>query len=482
MIDRKTFYDSLRQTLFSGSLTQAQVDGCNQIMHEWERRGLTNIYELAYILATVYHETGFTMEPIRERGGNRYFKNRYDIQGNHPRIAHALGNTQPGDGVKYHGRGFVMITGRHNYRKFGQRYSLDLLGQPDMALDANIATNILFDGMLEGLFTGKRLAHYISATTRDYVNARRVVNGRDRAHKIARHAIHFENALKQATAEAAEIVELIIKDEKNTNITLSEKTVTRVVIVDCEQVNIDLSKVTFTEKAENNAYLVEVRGGKNNVVSNISYDCDYTGWTRADWESARQGVKVSGKNNRVENVYLKGVRFGIELGGIGAQAYHTKVFGFSYDAVRMTADDTELQNAAIKDAFLANPDNHNDAIQLFPQARPGQMHKHALKGIKIRDVSIANNSKEPGKVWMQGVFLTDGRIHSSTFENITVHSDHQHGLSLAEAHDCTLEKIRCTSPDPSVTSHISVNTRKAGYTASRNVRLQHCAADLILIN
>lgn len=489
MINMDFFYDTIRQSLFRGSLSQLQVEGCNHIVAEWEQRGLTNVGELAYILATAFHETAGTMQSIRERGGNQYFTDLYDIEGNNPNLARRLGNDQPGDGVKYHGRGFVMITGKYNYRTFGQRYQLDLLNQPELALDMSISINILFDGMLEGLFTGKSLSDYITHQRCDYVNARRIVNGKDKASEIAQYAAYFESALAApivsgvagtTTAIAGE--DLIIKNLRNQTKVISSQTVRRVVLVDCESVKLDLRNVTFTNKTAQNMHIVEIRGGKNNTVSNITHHCNYSSWTVSDWEKARQGVKVGGLNNQVENVSLKGVRFGVELVGIDAKAHYINVIGFSYDAIRMTANGTELGHAVIKDAYLANPNNHSDAIQLFPQSDPANMFKHSLEDIKVQDVEISNNSKKPGGNWMQGVFLTDGRIHNSLFENIRVNSDHQHGLSFAEAHDCTLRQVNCSSPDPDVTSHISVNTRKPGYHASRKVRLQNCDADLILID
>jgi hypothetical protein len=57
---------------------------------------------------------------------------------------------------------------------------------------------ILMTGMLEGLFTGKRLAIYINRDGADYWNARRVVNGTDRAVLIESYAERFEIGLHDA--------------------------------------------------------------------------------------------------------------------------------------------------------------------------------------------------------------------------------------------------------------------------------------------
>jgi len=95
----------------------------------------------------------------------------------------------------YFGRGFVQLTHEYNYVKAGQKLALDLAGDPGLALDAQIAAEILVRGMLEGWFTGKKLIDYITLKRSDYVGARRVVNGTDKAHAIAELARDYEAAL-----------------------------------------------------------------------------------------------------------------------------------------------------------------------------------------------------------------------------------------------------------------------------------------------
>jgi len=135
--------------------------------------------QLAYVLATVHHETAGTMDSIRERGGPKYFFKMYDPESPLPeraRLAAKMG-AYPGDGVIYYGRGPGQLTWRRNYERFGKRLGLDLVGNPDLALDPETGVRILFDGMIHGLFTGKRLSDYITAEKCDYYNARRTING-----------------------------------------------------------------------------------------------------------------------------------------------------------------------------------------------------------------------------------------------------------------------------------------------------------------
>jgi predicted chitinase len=104
-----------------------------------------------------------------------------------------LGNIHPGDGHRYAGRGYVQITGRDNYEKATRITSRDLVDEPDLALDHDIAATILVDGMVNGWFTGKRLSDFSG-----FRDMRRVVNGKDRAERIAHYAAEFEHALLQA--------------------------------------------------------------------------------------------------------------------------------------------------------------------------------------------------------------------------------------------------------------------------------------------
>lgn len=171
-----SFFDTVRP-LFSGKLTQSQVDGLNIILDAV--RGLPISYQ-AYILATVYHETARTMQPIAEYGkgkGKPYGK--------------------PGKyGQSQYGRGYVQLTWDANYEKADKALGLNgaLLRDFDLAMRPDIAAKILVRGCVEGWFTGKKLGDYLPS---DYFGARRVVNGLDRAEPISGYADTFELALLQ---------------------------------------------------------------------------------------------------------------------------------------------------------------------------------------------------------------------------------------------------------------------------------------------
>jgi putative chitinase len=199
-VNPEIFFDKVRASVFGGRLVPSQVDGLNRIIAEADKRGVNNEY-LAYTLATSAWEGAYTMQPITERGQRSYF-NKYEPG---TKIGKVLGNTQPGDGYRFRGRGDVMLTGRANYAKAGRILGIDLLGNPELALDPKVSVRILFSGMADGWFTGKDLDDFLDGIDegeaedlREFANARRIINGTDKQVQIAKIALAFEGALRAA--------------------------------------------------------------------------------------------------------------------------------------------------------------------------------------------------------------------------------------------------------------------------------------------
>jgi putative chitinase len=192
------FFDVLRDgDLLGPTLSASEVQGLTALVDACARWPLSH---MAYGLATAYHETAATMQPIHERGGEAYFRRLYDPAGGNPALARQLGNIHAGDGVKFAGRGYVQLTGRGNYARAELELGVPLTADPGLAMQAPIAAKIMERGMRNGWFTGRKLAHYLPmngdpASEGAFINARRVINGTDRAALIARHALKFQDAL-----------------------------------------------------------------------------------------------------------------------------------------------------------------------------------------------------------------------------------------------------------------------------------------------
>ena len=187
-MDRSRFYAALRRRdsgMFGTSLSQPQVDRLEAILTRLDAKRC-ELPQAAYILGTAYHESD-RFHTMEEYASGAAYEGRA-----------TLGNTRPGDGKRFKGRGFVQITGRRNYTDWARRLGVDLVGNPALAARLDHATTILIDGMMLGTFTGKKLPDYVGGTEKDYVGARRVVNGTDRSAMIAGYAKAFETALKEA--------------------------------------------------------------------------------------------------------------------------------------------------------------------------------------------------------------------------------------------------------------------------------------------
>jgi hypothetical protein len=191
MIDREIYFSHVRESMFQGALDQQQVDGQSVILAVWDYNAggtpMDDLRWLSYMLATVYHECATKMWPIREYGEGK---------GKDYGIPDENGNT-------FYGRGFVQLTWKENYDRASAALSLindrDLVLHPDLALDSLIAARIMFRGMSEGWFTGKKLGGYFSNTKDDAIGARQIINPDDKGALIAGYHNLFYEAVAAAT-------------------------------------------------------------------------------------------------------------------------------------------------------------------------------------------------------------------------------------------------------------------------------------------
>jgi len=185
-MNQGAFFDVVRHSMFGGSLSQEQVYNIKILLATCERAKLQSpLNATAYILATVYHETDRKMEPIEEYGGT------------HKRYA------------PWYGRGHVQLTWEANYLEQQEKLEQDpyvkthhlpyrVHEDRNNALHPEVSAMICVFGMRDGDFTGAKLSWYVNPWKVDFENARRVVNGKDRAELIEGYAWDFRFALKEA--------------------------------------------------------------------------------------------------------------------------------------------------------------------------------------------------------------------------------------------------------------------------------------------
>lgn len=185
-MDRSHFYDAVRASLFGGSLSQTEVIGMEALLDACAALQVADQRMVAYILATAFHETARTMQPIAEYGKGKGRK--YGVPGRN------------GGQVPY-GRGFVQTTWDANYERTDKELGLGgrLITDYNLLLtDIGMAAKAAVLGMVEGWYTGKKLRDYFTASSSDWTNARRIINGTDKAQAIAGYAKLFDSALQDA--------------------------------------------------------------------------------------------------------------------------------------------------------------------------------------------------------------------------------------------------------------------------------------------
>lgn len=195
-MDKQAFFAAIRGELFDGALKPGQVYNVETLLDAIVKADWP-LSHAAYAMATSHHESA-RWTTLKEMGGTTYFHRMYDKAGDRPKVAATLGNTMPGDGARFFGRGFVQLTGRTNYRKAGKQVGVDLEKDPDRAAEPALAARILIWGMETGAYTGKANRDYLNKSPPDYAGARRIINGTDKANLVAGYARAFEKALRNA--------------------------------------------------------------------------------------------------------------------------------------------------------------------------------------------------------------------------------------------------------------------------------------------
>jgi hypothetical protein len=189
-IDIKRFFDSYRRHF--GRVRPEQVAPIERLIGFINAdTTLTDYRHAAYMLATVYGECGDTFEPVEE-------------------MFYLAGRVRNLDAYRrrklryypWHGRGYVQLTWKANYIRAERELRVPLTKDPALAMVPKHAYQIMTRGMQAGWFTGKSLSDYINGHRCDYRNARRIINGTDKAAKFATWAKKFDSILSYAEVRA----------------------------------------------------------------------------------------------------------------------------------------------------------------------------------------------------------------------------------------------------------------------------------------
>ena len=203
-INRRFFFDNARLSLFDGSLRTSQVQGLTAILDKWETESpQADDRWLAYMLGTTHHETGRTMQPVRETfaSSDAQAISRLNSAFRAGRLSWVRAPywIPDSEGRSWLGRGFVQITHKDNYRRLGDMIGEDLITDPTRAMNIDVALKIMFVGMREGAFTRKRLADFFSPGREDWRNARKIINGVERADLVASYARKYYASISHTT-------------------------------------------------------------------------------------------------------------------------------------------------------------------------------------------------------------------------------------------------------------------------------------------
>ncbi|RWM11234.1 MAG: hypothetical protein E5X53_17305 [Mesorhizobium sp.] len=199
-INRNFLFDYARLNLFDGRMTQSQVNGIIAILNNWEP-ALSTLDDrwLAYMLATAHHETGRTMQPVRETFAATDQRAIAILERAWAaKRLHWVTNPYwrpDSEGKSWLGRGLVQLTHKANYERIGRLLKVDLVANPDLAMQPLVAANIMVRGMIDGIFTRYRLSQFFDGQKADWRNARRIINGTERADLVASYAKKYYAAL-----------------------------------------------------------------------------------------------------------------------------------------------------------------------------------------------------------------------------------------------------------------------------------------------
>lgn len=180
--DRVNLSPAILKQIMPGIPAARAAEYAPHIQHAMTEFRIDSPPRAAAFLAQLAHESG-QLRWMEEIWGPTRAQRRYEPP---TRLARTLGNTQPGDGFRFKGRGPIQLTGRANYRVFGAGLGLDLIANPRLAASKEVGFRIA------GLYWKKRGLNPL-ADAMDFWEITRRINGghngladRQRFYRLAR--------------------------------------------------------------------------------------------------------------------------------------------------------------------------------------------------------------------------------------------------------------------------------------------------------
>lgn len=185
-LDKKIFFNEYKNTIDPDrKLSQQEVNAIN-VFIDFVNTPLSDNWNMtipqwSYFFATVFHETAHTFLPVKE--------------------AYWLSEEWRKKNLRYfpfYGRGYVQTTWQVNYQYYSKLLGVDFIKNPDLMMNPKYSFISSLDGFVKGRFTGKKISDYVNDKKKDYIGARRVINGTDKANLIAGYAKTFEQILNKS--------------------------------------------------------------------------------------------------------------------------------------------------------------------------------------------------------------------------------------------------------------------------------------------
>ena len=286
-------------------------------------------------------------------------------------------------------------------------------------------------------------------------------------------------------SEDIEVLDLNgLKGEPDSVITISceqPRHVQKVSALDAQHLEIDGNRKLNVQALAHSirSPLVQISGERivfsRSIVQSIA---DSKHWQVEQWQTlANDGIELRGKDTHAIDNIVRNTRRGITVMSAGGIAKANHISHFGEDGLRLLRHGVLAEANHIRHAHSSGPRVHNDAIQIWlfdaPTPQTG----------RINNVTVMDNLiwQHPDATYMQGIGCFDGEIHNGRFINNHIMTNHDHAITLASAHGCTIKGNTAINSKSGHTSWIYLGTRKPKHAPCRdNIITQNTAQRLVM--